>query len=320
MRNKRNIRNVRCPTCVTQRYGDRWSRLARDPPSESQLGDGVQIDAVAGVDLDRVLAGELLLGVVGKAHGGIGLAAGGEAVHALVREAHVLQLNRVTELHVDIGRWAAGQVGHLRIGTFASGGPMVAEAMTRFLVKRRDVEVSLDEGEPYELFPRVENGELDVALGFQYDLAPRVWAPQVQLTAILDEELLVVASRRHRLAGKDSVDLTELRHERWVAHRVETAASDCLAAFCGKEGFAPNITFRTNNLGTVRGIVAAGSGVAMISELAHIDRERIIALPITQKRPSRQIVAATRDRYSNPLADAFLDAVRQVSRESVGRA
>jgi DNA-binding transcriptional LysR family regulator len=224
------------------------------------------------------------------------------------------------QLHVDIGRWAAGQVGHLRIGTFASGGPMVAEAMTRFLVKRRDVEVSLDEGEPYELFPRVENGELDVALGFQYDLAPRVWAPQVQLTAILDEELLVVASRRHRLAGKDSVDLTELRHERWVAHRVETAASDCLAAFCGKEGFAPNITFRTNNLGTVRGIVAAGSGVAMISELAHIDRERIIALPITQKRPSRQIVAATRDRYSNPLADAFLDAVRQVSRESVGRA
>lgn len=236
-------------------------------------------------------------------------------------KSHAGDLFRLMDqLHVDIARWAAGQVGHLRVGSFASaGGPIIAQAITRFLVKRHDVEITLDEGEPYELFPRVESGDLDVALGFEYDLVPRVWGPKVQVTGVQVEELHVIAHRKHRLAGRESVDLAELRNERWVAHRKETAASVCLAAFCGKEGFVPNIAFRTNNLGTVRGIVASGLGVAMISELAHIDHDTIAALPVTQRRPRRQIVAATRQGHSNPLADAFVKAVRQVTHECLER-
>lgn len=236
-------------------------------------------------------------------------------------QEHASEIFRLMDqLQLDIERWAAGQEGRLRVGTFTSaGGPIVAQAITRFLVRRRNVRITLDEGEPYELFPRIENGDLDVALGFQYDLVPREWAPHVQLTGVAVENLNLIAPKNHRFASRDSVDLTDLRGERWVTHTEETAASDCLMAFCGKAGFSPEVTFRSNNMDTIRGIVAEGLGVALLPELAHTDHERIITLPLIQQLPRRQIVAATRLGHTTPLAQAFITSIRQAAKESVGR-
>ncbi|MDZ5078877.1 LysR family transcriptional regulator [Nesterenkonia sp. HG001] len=242
----------------------------------------------------------------------------GAAEYLYEHAAEVFRL--IDQLQVDVERWSAGQEGRLRVGTYASaGGPIVAQAITRFLVRRRKVQISLDEGEPYELFPRVESGELDVALGFQYDLVPKQWSSAVELTEIGVEELHLIAPRHHRLASRDAVELAELRLERWVTHTKETAASDCLTSFCGKAGFTPDVTFRSNNMDTIRGIVAEGLGVALIPALAHVDRERTIALPLTEQLPRRQIMAATRLGQRTPLATSFLDAVAHAVDTSMPR-
>lgn len=223
-------------------------------------------------------------------------------------------LGLVDQLETDVARLAAGQAGRLRIGSFASaGGPIVAQVIARFLVRRRDVEISLDEGEPHDLFPRVLDGDLDVALGFRYDLVPTAWPHEVLLTELMVEDLYVIASRRHRLAHKDSVDLGELAAERWITNRENTAASHCLVALAASEGFLPNIAFRSNSFGTVRGFVAAGLGVAMIPSLAYEPDESIVLLPITRELPRRQVVAATRRVDDNPLTSSFLATARRVT-------
>lgn len=236
-----------------------------------------------------------------------------EAAQYLYERAEDL-LDLVDQLEADVGRLAAGQAGRLRIGSFASaGGPILAQVIARFLIRRHDVEISLDEGEPHELFPRVLDGDLDVALGFRYDRVPTVWPPDVRLTVLMVEPLYVIARRGHRLASKDRVDFPELSSERWIANREDTAASDCLVAFAAEEDFVPNIAFRSNSFGTVRGFVAAGLGVAMIPSLAHEPEEDIVTLPITRPLPRRQVVAATRRVDNNPLTSAFLAAIRHVT-------
>ncbi|MEN5072954.1 LysR family transcriptional regulator [Isoptericola cucumis] len=224
-------------------------------------------------------------------------------------------LGLVDQLEADVARLAAGQAGRLRIGSFASaGGPIVAQVIARFLVRRRDVEISLDEGEPHELFPRVLDGDLDVALGFRYDLVPTRWPPDVVLTELMVEDLYVVAPRRHRLAHARSVGFGDLASERWIANREDTAASRCLVALAEEEGFSPRIAFRSNSFGTVRGFVAAGLGVALLPGLAHEpDDDEIVTLPVSRPLPRRRIVAATRRVHDNPLTDAFLAAIRQVT-------
>lgn len=221
----------------------------------------------------------------------------------------------VTQVEIDIARLGAGQTGRLRVGTFDSaGGPIMGQVIARFLVRRRDVEITLDEGEPYELFPRVSDGSLDLALGFRYDLVPQDFPANLLITKVMTERLHIVAPRRHRLGYKESVDLDELRSERWVAHREETSAHRCLLALCAQRDVVPDIAFRSNNLGTVKGIVAAGLAVAMIPELAFRDAsEDIVELPIAQSLPQRHIVAATRVDDSNPLTEAFLAAMRRTT-------
>lgn len=174
------------------------------------------------------------------------------ALYLHERAEELLEL--LTQLEADAERLAAGQAGRLRIGSFASaGGPILAQVIARFLVRRRGVGISLDEGEPHELFPRVLDGGLDLALGFRYDLVGTVWPHEVRLTDLMVEDLYVIARRRHWLATKEHVDFRELRTERWIATRGDTAASACLIALADEEGFVPNIAFRSNSLGTMRG-------------------------------------------------------------------
>lgn len=236
-----------------------------------------------------------------------------EAAHHLRQRAdEVIAL--LQQIEIDVARLGAGQTGKLRVGTFDSaGGPILGRAMAKFLVRRRDVRITLDEGEPYELFPRVSDGSLDVALGFSYELVPPRFPDNLRLDTVMTENLFIVVARRHRLAHKTSVYLSELAEETWVAHRAETASYQCLTALCASQGFTPRIEFRSNNLGTVQGIVAAGLGVAMIPEIALRNDTHTLALPIVEPMPKRHIVSATRSNDDNPLTTAFLAALRSTA-------
>ena len=224
-------------------------------------------------------------------------------------------LDLATQIEADVERLAAGQAGRIRIGSFESAGrPIMAQALARFLVRRRDVGISLDEGEPHELFPRVVTGDLDVALGFRYDNVPTSWPPDIALVELLVDQIHLIAHRRHRLAGKDQIDLADLRYERWIANREDTAASRCLMTLAENAGFEPNIAFRSNSFGTVRGYVAEGLGVSLMPGIALRPGDGTVSLPLRHRLPRRQVVAAVRRVDDNPLTDAFLAAIRHVTK------
>ncbi|WP_309131290.1 LysR family transcriptional regulator [Brevibacterium sp.] len=236
-----------------------------------------------------------------------------EAAHHLHQRADEV-MDLLNQIEIDVARLGAGQSGTLRVGTFDSaGGPILGRAMARFLFRRREVEITLDEGEPYELFPRVADGSLDIALGFSYDLVPPRFPENLRLNKVMTEDLFIVVARRHRLATKSAVDIEELALETWVAHRPETASHQCLTSLCAQHGFTPRIAFRSNNLGTVQGIVAAGLGVAMIPEIALTRESDTVALPLTRPMPQRHIVSAMRSTDTTPLATAFLEALRKAA-------
>src|SRR5688500_13849844 len=92
------------------------------------------------------------------------------AVHLHSRSAELVGM--LSRVESDVERLAAGQAGRIRIGSFPSADSQVlSRALALFVVRRREVEVHLVEGEPFELLPQVTRGDLDVALAFRYDTA-----------------------------------------------------------------------------------------------------------------------------------------------------
>ncbi|MQA03603.1 MAG: LysR family transcriptional regulator [Streptosporangiales bacterium] len=220
----------------------------------------------------------------------------------------------------ELTRLSAGKAGRIRIGSFASAGTaLLPRAFERFLRNRDDIEVTLDEGEPHDLVPRVVQGDIDVGLVFRYDLVPRTWPNELRVMELMTEPLVVIASSRHRLVRrKRPASFDQLTDERWIATLEGTALHSCLLARGVASGFRPDIAFRTNNFAAVRGLVSAAVGVAIIPTFAYDPSKDIKALTIGDGLPQRHVAAVSRRLDDGPLVNAFLRSLRDAADSMTG--
>ncbi|WP_233159545.1 LysR family transcriptional regulator [Pseudonocardia sp. MH-G8] len=170
----------------------------------------------------------------------------------------------------EIETIAAGGQGRLRLGSFPTASARVLpHGLAAFVERHPAVEIQLDEGEPDELLPLLQGGELDLALVYRYDLVPRRWPERLVETEILHENLLLLLPAGHRLASRQAIGPADLCDETWIASREGTAGATCLIRACAQAGFTPRVAYRSNDYDVVQGLVAAGLGPAMVPALGH---------------------------------------------------
>lgn len=215
-------------------------------------------------------------------------------------------LGALDGLDEDLHAISEGRLGRLRLGSFPTASERLLPAgLAAYTQGHPGVEIHLDEGEPDELLLLLQEGELDIALVFAYDLVPRRWPEGVTVTALLDEDLLLLVPAGHRLAGARRVELAELAAETWVATRDGTAAEACLTRLCAQLGFAPSIGYRSNDYAVVRAFVRAGLGVALVPELGYQATDGVVRAQLVDVTARRHIAALQRLPAANPaIADA----------------
>jgi LysR family transcriptional activator of glutamate synthase operon len=89
------------------------------------------------------------------------------------------------------------------------------------------------------------------------DLA--VWTRQIGV-----EPLRLAVPQDHRLAGRQEVDLAEVAAEPFIGLRPTSALRKLGDDLCKRAGFRPTVVFEGGDLPIVRGLVAAGLGVAIV--------------------------------------------------------
>jgi DNA-binding transcriptional LysR family regulator len=207
---------------------------------------------------------------------------------------------------------AAGTRGVVRIGAFPTASArLLPGALARLAGRRAGIDVLLDEGEPDELLHRVQSGSLDLTLVYCYDALPTAWPPGVAALPLLHESLILLSPARGPELRPDLADAGEMS---WVASRERTAGARCLEILCNRAGFSPRITYRSNDYDVVRGLVAAGLGVAVIPALACANEPATRAMPLTLANAGRTVFLVRRDNDTNPLHDAVIRTFRQASR------
>jgi LysR family transcriptional regulator, transcription activator of glutamate synthase operon len=89
------------------------------------------------------------------------------------------------------------------------------------------------------------------------DLA--VWTRQIGV-----EPLRLALPRDHRLAGQQRIALTDVAAEPFIGLRPTSALRQLGDDLCKQAGFRPSVLFEGGDLAIVRGLVAAGLGVAIV--------------------------------------------------------
>lgn len=154
----------------------------------------------------------------------------------------------------------AEPAGVVRVAGFAS-------AIRRSLLPAIDdlgsthprVEVRIHEYEPLESLDLLARDDMDLALVYDYDLAPAEWRDDHVVTPLWDLEWGIgVPTRDRRLA------LADLADRDWIVNSRHTADEDALRTLSSRAGFVPHVVHRIDSLELVDDLVVAGRGVALL--------------------------------------------------------
>ena len=205
----------------------------------------------------------------------------------------------------------------LRMASFpTAGATLMPLAIATFRASYPDVALTLAEGEPEEIVPRLRAGELDLALLFDFDLEG---PPQEGMTHVplLEDPMYLALPREHPLAAKQRVRLHDLARDAWIQ---TTSASPCarhVVRCCHAAGFEPRVSFESDDYQTVQGLVAAGVGVALIPELAlPVVREDTVVRALAPHPPVRRVTAAVpAGARLVPGAPAMLGVLEEAARQ-----
>ena len=181
-------------------------------------------------------------------------------------------------------------------------------ALARFRDQRPGVRLTVLDDHLQALLPRLDDGELDVAL--VYDDPALAQRPDADLerVALFDDPFRLVLPERHPLAaGQAPLDLAALRRETWIGGMPGSTWFRIVRASCRAAGFEPDVGFSSDDYRGVQAFAAAGLGVAVVPGLA------VAAGPVPGTRvrrlraggPSRQVLAV-RPRDAFPTSASLL--------------
>ena len=211
----------------------------------------------------------------------------------------------------DLAAFAEGAAGPLRVGTYQSVSTRLLPAIVRrFKEAFPKVEIELSESAiDDELEARVERGEVDLS----FVMLPMREAPLDSAQLLVDPYVLLVP-RSSPLAGRAKPpSLREIAKEPLIGYR-QCRSMEGVETAIRRAGAEPRIVFRSDDNGTVQGLVGAGIGVALVPRLTLQPPDGTIeVVELGDLLPPRLVgIAWHRDRYRTPAARAFVETAQDL--------
>jgi DNA-binding transcriptional LysR family regulator len=185
--------------------------------------------------------------------------------------------------------------GRLRMASFPSAGAtLMPLAIATFRERHPNVSLTLAEGEPEDIAPRLRAGEFDLALLFSFPGVGELAGAGLRSVTLLEDPMHLALPADHPLAAQPELTLADLSEEQWVQTSASSPCARHVVRSCLAAGFAPNVAFESDDYETVQGLVAAGVGVALIPRLALTRvHSGIVVRALAPRSPARKVVAAT---------------------------
>jgi len=200
------------------------------------------------------------------------------------------------------------ELGVVRFGCNPSVAANLAPpVIAAFRAEQPNVRLEMTEAGDAELQEGVRNGSLDFAIvtapGF-----PRY----LDITPLGSENLLLVTSAQHRLAGRKSVRLRELADETFVMASDTYNISAHIVEACRRAGFEPRVVCQGGSNDAARSLVRHGTGVAILPSIAvrGSHSEGLAVIPLEDNLTRELNLIRGKDRALTRAARAFMERLQ----------
>src|SRR5215469_578484 len=225
-------------------------------------------------------------------------------------------LDQLDRARAELDELSTVRRGQVRIGaTQILGSLDLPAALAQFRHRYPGVSLAVATGLIAELLDTLNAGEVDLVLGpVHTDLPDRYLAHP-----LVTETLVLVAAPGHPLATESAagarVSLAAVRDEPFVCLPADSRLHGILVEAAVAEGFIPRIEFETYSPASMRELVAAGLGVALIAGSAADVPGPAIAVCQLQRAPWHPPIGLIRQRGRalTPAAQAFQAHIARIA-------
>ncbi|QHS21745.1 LysR family transcriptional regulator [Virgibacillus sp. MSP4-1] len=163
-----------------------------------------------------------------------------------------------------------------------------------------------------ELIDGVINGTFNLAM-----IAPmpkREHSEKIKGTTLFSEKIVALLPLNHPLAGRSSIMLQELKGDSFVTLPEGFVFRKQVMDACDHVGFTPDIAVEGKDIDALKGLVAAGLGVALMPEMTMVDNtpRSTVVVPIADPNITRSVgVIYPAQRKLLPTEELFYRFLRK---------
>lgn len=223
-------------------------------------------------------------------------------------------LHQVERAREELGRVRGALAGRVAIGLPPSLARVMTVPLTRaFRAQLPEASLSISEGLSATMQEWLHTGRLDIAV--LYNATP---APDIEITPLMEEELLLVQPRPPGLAEEPPpppVPLAEVAALPLVIPSRPNALRMHVEAEMAAIGLRPTVALEIDGVSAILDLVADGAGAALLSRQAVVSSIRPSAYrmrPIEPRLRTRVSLATSSQRPATLTQRAALDLIGQV--------
>src|SRR5215212_3979199 len=227
-----------------------------------------------------------------------------ERAHHILRE-HDAALAELAEL-------AGAKHGRLRVGS--ASGMVSSDSLPLILKKLRkthpNADVSVSSGTSEELVKKILAGEIDTAF-----VSLPVEARNVETELLSQDQLVAIASPRHRMAGQRVVSAFALAGEKLILGERGGNTRRLIDEFFAEAGLKPTVAMELSRQAAIKNMVAADMGVGIVPLSVvreEVERGRLVRWWIEGARINWEMgLARLSGGYLSPVCQTFIDLCRE---------
>lgn len=242
----------------------------------------------------------------------VALTHAGELFLARVRRV----LTQIDGARADLAELSAVLRGQVRIGaTQVVGSLDLPVALAQFRRRHPGVSLALHSGLIAKLLGMLDAGGVDLVVGPVHDDLPAAYHAR----PLVSESLVLVTPTGHPLAARPGTTLAAARGEPFVCLAADSRLHAILTGAAAAEGFTPRIEFETYSPASIRELVAAGLGVALLARSAAERPGPAIGVCELAHAPEHPPIGLIRSR-ARPLAPAARAFADHLAKDATGAA
>jgi DNA-binding transcriptional LysR family regulator len=162
---------------------------------------------------------------------------------------------------------AAEPTGTVRVAGFATAiRRSLVPIVARLATTHPHVTLHIHEHEPSESLALLATDDVDLALVYDYNLAPATFDRTIHTTPLWSANwnLAIPTTSANAPAGDAATILGHYRHHPWIVNSRNTADETVVRAIAAIADYQPHITHRADSLDLVQDLIVAGLGISLL--------------------------------------------------------